>query len=58
MSVKMIRNESSSHFLGLKKMIKQKMEEVFITKTKKTYGISKENTGPAMKKHPQNFLLN
>jgi len=58
MFAKMIRKENSFHFLGSKKMIKQKMGEVFTTKTKKMYGISKESTGLEMKKHQLNFLLN
>ena len=52
------KNENFSHFLGSKKRIKQKMDVVFITKTRKMYGISKENIGLGMKKHQQNFLLN
>jgi len=57
MFAKMKRKENSFPFLGSKKKIKQKMDEVFITKTKKMYGTSKENIGQEMKKPLLNFLL-
>ena len=55
--VKMTKRENFSHFLGSKKMKKQRMDAVFIIEIKKMSGISNENIGLVMKKHQLNSLL-